>query len=252
MGLRFFTQGYKGIPPFADGMVFLVDKPTGWTSFDVVNKLRYRLSRIVGVKRFKVGHAGTLDPLATGLLVICVGKYTKRIDEYQGMPKQYSGTITFGATTPSYDAETEIDKSFPFEHIDLENLLEVAKKFDGKIMQKPPLFSAIKSGGERLYKKARRGEDFEVKAREVMIHGLKINSYDSPVADFVLDCSKGTYVRSLAFDLGEALNSGAYLSLLRREKIGAFSVDDAWNLEELVAVLDGIGEKVDNDVSRDK
>ena len=231
-------------------MVLLVDKPSKWTSFDVVNKIRYRLSRIEGVKRFKVGHAGTLDPLATGLLIICVGKYTKKIDEFQGMPKRYSGSIFFGATRPSYDIETEIDKTFPVEHITEEAVLEKAKIFVGLIDQKPPIFSAIKSGGERLYKKARRGETVEIKTRKITIHNFEITEQRLPEVDFILDCSKGTYVRSLAFDMGEALDSGAYLSLLKRDRIGTFDIEDAWNLEELITELDKIQDKVNTDVSR--
>lgn len=231
-------------------MVLLVDKPSKWTSFDVVNKIRYRLSRIEGVKRFKVGHAGTLDPLATGLLIICVGKYTKKIDEFQGMPKRYSGSIFFGATRPSYDIETEIDKTFPVEHITEEAVLEKAKTFVGLIDQKPPIFSAIKSGGERLYKKARRGETVEIKTRKITIHNFEITEQRLPEVDFILDCSKGTYVRSLAFDMGEALDSGAYLSLLKRDRIGTFDIEDAWNLEELITELDKIQDKVNTDVSR--
>lgn len=250
MSLRFFTKDYDEVPSFKDGMVLLVDKPSEWTSFDVVNKIRYRLSRIEGVKRFKVGHAGTLDPLATGLLIICVGKYTKKIDEFQGMPKRYSGSIYLGATRPSYDLETEVDAKFPVDHIHKDDILAKARTFIGTIKQRPPIFSAIKSGGERLYKKARRGETVEIKKREITITKFEITHIRMPELDFILDCSKGTYVRSLAFDLGEALNSGAYLSLLRRDKIGEFELKDAWNLEELIEVLDKIQDKVNTDVSR--
>ncbi len=248
MSLKFFTKDYMGIPSFKEGMVMLVDKPSTWTSFDVVNKIRFRLSRIVGVKRFKVGHAGTLDPLATGLLIICVGKYTKKIDTFQNMPKRYSGSIMFGATRPSYDLETEIDARFEVDHITEKDVLAKAQTFTGEIQQRPPIFSAIKSGGERLYKKARRGEEVEIKKRSIQIYNFEISEMRIPEVDFILDCSKGTYVRSLAYDFGESLNSGGYLSLLRRERIGNFDVKDAWDLDSLIEELDKIQEKVKLDV----
>lgn len=238
MSIKFFNRSSVKHPHFKEGVVILVNKPLHWTSFNVVTKIRNKVSRIENVKRLKVGHAGTLDPLATGLLIICTGQYTKMIDDFQGQSKRYSGTFTLGATTPSYDLETEIDEKFPTVHITEKLLLEKANLFKGKIYQKPPVFSALKVDGERLYKKARRGEEIEIQTREIEIINFKLERIDLPEVDFVLDCSKGTYVRSLAFDYGKALNSGAYLSKLQRDKIGEFELEDAWDLEELIQVLD--------------
>lgn len=240
MNHKFFVKSDEYEPLFKEGVVILIDKPFNWTSFAVVNKVRYRLSKIEGVKRIKVGHAGTLDPLATGLLILCTGKYTKMIDQFQGMKKRYTGTITLGSTTPSYDLETEIDHNFPTDHLSEEMIRGQAQKFVGAIQQKPPIYSAIKSGGERLYKKARRGESIEIKAREVVVDDFEIVNIEMPEVDFKLDCSKGTYVRSLAHDLGQALDTGAHLSRLRRERIGEYDVSDAWNLKELIEVLDDL------------
>lgn len=240
MNHKFFEKSDEYRPLFKDGLVILIDKPLNWTSFAVVNKVRYRLSKIEGVKRIKVGHAGTLDPLATGLLILCTGKYTKDIDQFQGMKKRYTGTITLGSTTPSYDLETEVDEDFSIDHLSEEIILGQTQKFVGNIQQKPPIYSAIKSGGERLYKKARRGETIEIKSREVVVDDFKIVNIEMPELDFSLDCSKGTYVRSLAHDFGQSLDSGGHLSRLRRERIGDFDVSNAWDLEELVEVLDEI------------
>jgi tRNA pseudouridine55 synthase len=219
------------------GKVLLIDKPLNWTSFQVVNKLRWHIRKHFNIKKIKVGHAGTLDPLATGLLIICVGKETKNIHTYQGQAKTYTGTITLGATTPSYDLETEIDKTFPIEHITKDVLLETTKQFIGEIDQKPPIFSAIKKEGKRLYELARKGETTEIKARKVTIESFKLTSTELPNINFEVVCSKGTYIRSLAYDFGLALNSGAHLSALRRTKIGDFSVEKAISVDEFPNLL---------------
>ena len=222
---------------FKNGQVLLIDKPLNWTSFQVVNKLRWEIKQRFNIKNIKVGHAGTLDPLATGLLIICTGKQTKEIDIYQGQIKEYTGTITLGATTPSYDLETEIDKAFSIEHISEELLKETTKQFIGEIQQKPPIFSAIKKDGKRLYELARKGETTEIKARTVTVSEFEITKINLPKVDFKVICSKGTYIRSLAFDFGIALNSGAHLSALRRTKIGEFSVDKGLSVEEFIENL---------------
>lgn len=210
------------------GRVLLIDKPLTWSSFQAVNKLKYALKRKYNLpKSFKIGHAGTLDPLATGLLIVCTGKFTKSISEIQGQDKEYTGTITVGATTPSYDLETEVDQTFPSAHITEELIHETTKQFLGDIQQKPPVFSAIKKDGKRLYEHARKGEEIEIAFRDVRIEIFEITRIALPEIDFRVVCSKGTYIRSLANDFGLALGSGAYLSALRRTKIGNYSVDDA-------------------------
>ena len=212
---------------FLEGQVLLIDKPLKWSSFQAVNKLKYILKRNYELpKKFKIGHAGTLDPLATGLLIVCTGKFTKRITEIQGQAKEYTGTITVGATTPSFDLETEVDATFPTEHITAELIQETVKKFLGEIDQKPPVFSAIKKDGKRLYEHARAGEEVEIPARKTSIHEFEITKINLPEIEFRVVCSKGTYIRSLAYDFGKALNSGAYLSVLRRTKIGNYSVEN--------------------------
>ena len=208
-----------------DGKVLLIDKPLTWSSFQAVNKLKYILKRKYDLpKKFKIGHAGTLDPLATGLLIICTGKFTKKITEIQAQTKEYTGTITVGATTPSYDLETEVNATFPTEHITEALILEATKQFLGEIDQKPPVFSAIKKEGKRLYEHARAGEEVEITARKTTIYEFEITKINLPEISFRVQCSKGTYIRSLAFDFGIALNSGAHLSDLRRTKIGDYSV----------------------------
>ena len=215
------------IDDFKEGQLLLIDKPLKWTSFQVVNKLRWLISNTFKIKKIKVGHAGTLDPLASGLLLICTGKMTKKIEEYQGMPKEYTGTFTVGATTPSFDMETEINQNFPFDHITEGFIIETAQKFLGEIDQKPPLYSAIKKDGDRLYDIARRGETTEIASRKVSIYTFEITEVNLPDISFRITCSKGTYIRSIADDFGRALNSGAYLSALRRTKIGDYSVENA-------------------------
>ncbi len=217
---------------YKNGKVLLIDKPLEWTSFQVVNKLRWHIRKTFKIKKIKVGHAGTLDPLATGLLVICTGKETKNITEYQGQIKEYTGTFVIGATTPSYDLETEINETFSTEHITEELLHKTCEQFIGKIQQKPPMFSAIKKDGKRLYELARKGETTEIQSREIEITDFEITKIDFPNVEFRVVCSKGTYIRSLAYDFGKALNSGAYLSVLRRTKIGDFSVENAINIED--------------------
>lgn len=222
---------------YKNGQVLLIDKPLTWTSFQVVNKLRWEIRQRFSIKKIKVGHAGTLDPLATGLLIICTGKQTKQIDTYQGQVKEYTGTFTLGGTTPSYDLETEIDNTFPTAHITEELLHETTKQFVGEIQQKPPIFSAIKKDGKRLYELARKGETIEIKERTVTVSSFEITKIKLPEVEFRIICSKGTYIRSIAFDYGKALNSGGYLSALRRTKIGNFSVDDAFSVEEFITNL---------------
>ena len=216
---------------FAKGEVLLVDKPLRWTSFDVVNKLRNALKKNYG--KLKVGHAGTLDPLATGLLIICTGQFTKRIDEFQAQEKEYTGTIMLGATTPTLDAEMAPDKTFPTDHITPELVREAAIKFIGEIDQMPPMFSALKVGGVTAYKAAREGKEIELKLRKVSISEFEITDISLPEVSFRVVCSKGTYIRSLARDLGIALDSGGYLTSLRRTRIGEFLVSDAWELQAL-------------------
>jgi len=217
----------KTLEDFKNGQVLLIDKPLTWTSFQVVNKLRWHIRKTFDIKKIKVGHAGTLDPLATGLLIICTGKFTKKIHEYQAQTKEYTGTFTLGATTPSYDLESDINKTFSTSHITNELILQTTKKFIGEIDQKPPIFSAIRKNGKRLYEIARAGETVEIKTRKVTINEFEITKINLPEVSFRVVCSKGTYIRSLAYDFGLALNSGAHLSKLRRTKIGDFSVDDA-------------------------
>ncbi len=213
---------------FTNGKVILIDKPLTWTSFQAVNKLKYVLKKKFNLpKRFKIGHAGTLDPLATGLLIICTGKFTKTINEIQAQEKEYTGTIKLGETTPSYDLETEVDKTFPTAHITEDLLKETLQQFSGEIMQKPPVFSAIKKDGKRLYEHARAGEEIEIEARKTTIYEFELTRIELPEVDFRVKCSKGTYIRSLAYDFGEALNSGGHLTALRRTKIGNYSVEDA-------------------------
>jgi tRNA pseudouridine55 synthase len=213
---------------FLNGQVLLIDKPLHWTSFQAVNKIKYALINNAGLpKKFKIGHAGTLDPLASGLLLICTGKFTKSISELQGQAKEYTGTFYIGATTPSYDLETEIDQTFPTEHIDESLIHETVKQFLGEIDQKPPIFSAIKKDGVRLYEHARAGETVEIASRKTTIHEFEITRIALPEIDFRVVCSKGTYIRSLAYDFGKAMNSGSHLTVLRRTKIGDYNVEDA-------------------------
>ncbi|MEM8585446.1 MAG: tRNA pseudouridine(55) synthase TruB [Bacteroidota bacterium] len=271
-----------------------MDKPIGWTSFDVINKLRYALRKRYGQKKFKVGHAGTLDPLATGLLLICTGKWTKKLAELTGLPKSYTGSFALGATTPSYDRETEIDERFGVDHITLDMLEKARKSLTGDIEQLPPMFSAVKVDGQRLYEKARAGQEVERKARAVTVHEFRLgeliglpqvgtfpessdpratassksNGMDNfpessdavtpnyneetastdklPQIDFLVSVSKGTYIRTLAYDFGRALQSGAYLASLCRTRVGPYELEDAWDLDALVEYIN-IGSISDSD-----
>jgi len=216
---------------YQEGKILLIDKPLNWTSFQVVNKVRWLIRKQFQLKKIKVGHAGTLDPLATGLLLICTGKFTKQIDTYQGQEKEYTGTFTLGATTPSFDMETEIDQRFDIANLTKEKIKTVLPKFLGEIQQQPPVFSALKKDGKRLYEYARSGEEVEVAFRTVEISLFELTRIELPEIDFKVRCSKGTYIRSLAQDFGKVLDNGAYLSALRRTKIGDFSIKNAITME---------------------
>lgn len=227
----------KTLEDYLTGQVILIDKPLHWTSFQAVNKLRWEIRRAFNIKKIKVGHAGTLDPLATGLLVICTGKMTKQIDTFQGQIKEYTGTIVLGSTTPSYDLETEINETFPTDHITEEKIHETTQRFIGDIEQYPPVFSAIKKEGKRLYEYARAGEQVEIKPRKIHISEFEITAINAMELEFRVVCSKGTYIRSLAHDFGKALQSGAHLSELRRTKIGDFNVSNALTPEQFINTL---------------
>ncbi|WP_373058450.1 tRNA pseudouridine(55) synthase TruB [Zunongwangia sp. H14] len=222
---------------FKTGQILLFDKPLDWTSFQLVNKVRWLIRKSFGIKKIKVGHAGTLDPLASGLLIICTGKFTKRISELQGQEKEYTGTFTLGATTPSYDLETEVDKNYPINHIAEKDLEKASDQFMGEIEQIPPVFSALKKDGKRLYEYARKGEEVKVQPRKVTVSEFEVNAEEFPLVDFRVVCSKGTYIRSLAHDFGQALNSGAHLSALRRTRIGEYSVEKSLDLESFQKLL---------------
>ncbi|HEX5743000.1 MAG TPA: tRNA pseudouridine(55) synthase TruB [Flavobacteriaceae bacterium] len=217
-----------------EGQVLLIDKPLHWTSFQVVNRMRSAIKRKFDLKKIKVGHAGTLDPLATGLLIICTGKFTKKIDEYQGLFKEYTGTFTLGATTPSYDLETEINERFSIEHLTEELIKDTTQQFMGEIDQVPPIFSAIQVDGKRAYDSARKGKSLELNSRKVTVHEFEITQINLPEIEFRIKCSKGTYIRSIANDFGKAMITGSHLSALRRTKIGEFSVENAMSLEDFL------------------
>ena len=224
---------------FLNGQLLLIDKPLDWSSFQAVNKLKWVIRKKFALKKFKIGHAGTLDPLATGLLLICTGKFTKTITELQGQIKEYTGTITLGATTPSYDLETEIDQTFDITHITEQLLNETTAQFVGEIEQIPPIFSALKKDGKRLYEYAREGKSVEIKKRNITITSFEITSIELPKVNFRVVCSKGTYIRSLANDYGKALQSGGHLSSLRRTKIGDYNVNKAIDPLAFEAVMIG-------------
>ena len=225
------------VEDYQTGQVLLIDKPLKWTSFQAVNKLRWEIRQAFNIKKIKVGHAGTLDPLATGLLVICTGKMTKQIHTFQGQEKEYTGTFVLGSTTPSFDLETEVDQTYETAHITEDLIQKTIPQFVGKIEQFPPVFSAIKKDGKRLYEFARAGEAVEIKSRQVEITEFEITSIEDLKLHFRVVCSKGTYIRSLANDFGKALNSGAHLSALRRTRIGDFNVENGLNPEEFIASL---------------
>lgn len=218
---------------FEQGEVLLINKPYQWTSFDVVAKLRSLIRTHLQIKKIKIGHAGTLDPLATGLLIICTGKFTKRIDEFQGLDKEYTGVFRIGATTPSFDLEKVIDKELPFEHITLEQINEAVAKLSGTYDQVPPVFSAKKIDGRRAYKYARLEQDVEIKPRNITISGFEITQINLPYLCFRISCSKGTYIRSVARDLGVLLGTGAHLTELCRNRIGSYHLRDAWEMDNI-------------------
>ncbi|WP_029034022.1 tRNA pseudouridine(55) synthase TruB [Salinimicrobium terrae] len=219
---------------FKAGQILLFDKPLEWTSFQLVNKVRWLIKRNFRIKKIKVGHAGTLDPLASGLLILCTGKSTKLIESLQGQEKEYTGTFTLGATTPSFDMETKVDETFPTEHLTPEGIHEATKTFLGDIQQRPPVFSALKKDGKRLYEYARSGEEVEIPTRTVNISEFEITKIELLKVHFRVVCSKGTYIRSLAFDFGKHLNTGAYLSSLRRTRIGDYKVENALTVDSFV------------------
>lgn len=223
-----------------EGHLLLVDKPLNWTSFDVVNKLRYHLRRSFELKKIKVGHAGTLDPLATGLLLICIGRKTKELYLLTGQDKTYTGCFVLGKTTPSFDLETEVNNTFPTEHISPDLISSVAQKMTGEQEQMPPQFSAKKVGGKRAYKSARKGQEVALSANKINIHSFEITKIEGENVFFRITCSKGTYIRAIARDFGKNLGSGAYLSELRRVSSGGYELEDAFQLSEIIDHLKGL------------
>ena len=224
---------------FAEGSTIIIDKPYTWTSFDVVNKIRWNLKQALGIKKIKVGHAGTLDPLATGLLILCIGKNTKLIDELMVGEKTYTGTILLGKTTPSYDLETEYNEEFPTNHITPELIEEVRKSFIGEQQQVPPIFSAKQVDGKRAYDLARAGKEVVLKSNTITISDFNVNLDRFPEVDFEISCSKGTYIRSIAYDFGNKLNSGACLTALRRTKSGDLSIENAKSVDDWILEIRG-------------
>lgn len=218
----------------ATGLLLLVDKPKGWTSFDVVNKCRWLLRKRLGLKKFKVGHAGTLDPMATGLLLICTGRYTKRLDELMGQDKTYSGMLKLGAVTVSYDADSPPENPLPWEHVTLEEVQNASRPFTGEILQLPPIYSALKVDGKRAYDLARKGQEVKLSPRPVTVHKFDILNMEGPEVSFAVHCSKGTYIRSLAHDLGQSLGCGAYLTTLQRDSIGSYDLDVALSIQDVI------------------
>lgn len=223
---------------FVTGEILLFDKPLDWTSFDVVSKVRYFLCKKLGLKKLKVGHAGTLDPKATGLVVLCTGKATKSIESIQAQEKEYIATLKLGATTPSFDLESEEDQTFETEHITINLIEEKIKDLLGEIDQVPPIFSAIRVNGKRAFDYARSGQELELKSRKIQIDAIEVINFEMPILTLRVNCGKGTYIRSLARDLGLSLESGAYLTALRRTRIGENRVEEAWNLENFKIMLD--------------
>ena len=222
---------------FINGKLLLINKPINWTSFQVVNKIRWLIKSNYEIKKIKVGHAGTLDPLAQGLLIVCTGKLTKKIAEYQDKKKSYSGTFFIGATTPSFDLETEIDSTYSIKNIDEKNLIQTSKKFLGKSKQSPPIFSAIKLKGKKLYDYARKGENVKLEKREINIYKFELTKINLPLVDFRIECSKGTYIRSIANDFGKELKSGAYLQNLVRTSIGNYKLKNALSINDFEKMI---------------
>ncbi len=222
---------------FINGKLLLINKPINWTSFQVVNKIRWLIKSNYEIKKIKVGHAGTLDPLAQGLLIVCTGKLTKKITEYQDKKKSYSGTFFIGATTPSFELETEIDSTYSIKNIDEKNLIQTSKKFLGKSKQSPPIFSAIKLKGKKLYDYARKGENVKLEKRDINIYKFELTNIDLPLVDFEIECSKGTYIRSIANDYGKELKSGAYLQNLVRTSIGNYNLKNALSINDFEKMI---------------
>lgn len=222
---------------FISGEIIGIDKPHGWTSFDAVKRLRGAIQRRLHVKKFKVGHAGTLDPLATGVLIVCAGRATRRIDELQAGSKEYVAEIRLGATTPSFDLETEIDREYPWKHITREDIEQILPRFTGRIMQVPPVFSAVKVDGKRAYKLARKGKEVTLKAKPLEIETLELIECNLPEIKVRVVCSKGTYIRALARDIGTALESGAHLTGLRRTRVGSVRIEDCLSVEQAVETI---------------
>ncbi len=222
---------------FQEGEVILINKPYTWSSFDIVRKLKYALKHNLGIKKIKVGHAGTLDPLATGLMIVCTGKETKNIESYQSQVKEYITTIKLGATTPTFDLESEVDKEYPYEHITLEMVEETLTKFTGSIFQTPPIHSAVKVNGKRAYELARKGKEVKLKAKSLVIDEFEILDFTLPELKLRIVCSKGTYIRALARDIAEDLKSGGHLITLHRSKIGEYNNDSAIEVDDLIGLL---------------
>ena len=233
--IRFETEN-----DFQQGAFILLNKPYKWTSFDLVNKVKFKVKHKLRVKKIKVGHAGTLDPLATGLMIVCVGKYTKQIESYQSQVKEYIATLELGATTPSFDLETEIDQTYPIEHINRELIDEVLKGFIGEIKQRPPDYSAVKINGKRAYEYARKGQEVEIKEKTLAIDEIEVLEYDQNILKLRIVCSKGTYIRALARDIGQALQSGAHLTALERTQIGEFKINDTIEIEDFIKFLENL------------
>lgn len=233
---------------FLDGEILYFDKPLEWTSFDLVNKVRYMIKRKLGVKKFKIGHAGTLDPLATGVLIVCTGKATKRIEEFQYQTKEYVATLRLGATTPSFDLEQEIDAEYPTEHITREMVEETLKSFIGEIQQIPPVYSAVKVNGKRAYDYARKGNEVELKPKLLVIDEIELLDCQLPYITIRVVCSKGTYIRALARDIGIALKSGAHLTSLRRTRVGDVTVENCISLEEFQNMVNE-HEQINSDIA---
>lgn len=232
-GIEEGKKSEKGMD-FINGEIIAIDKPIGWTSFDAVKRLRGIIQKRLNVKKFKVGHAGTLDPLATGVLIVCTGRATRRIEELQGGEKEYLATLCLGSTTPSYDLETEIDAEYPTDHITEEMARKTLKEFEGEIMQVPPVFSAVKVDGKRAYKYARNGKELELKPKAIKIKEIEFLGLNGKELKFRVVCGKGTYIRSLARDIGEALNTGAHLKELRRTRVGEIKIEDCLSIESAV------------------
>lgn len=231
-----------------NGEILCFDKPLEWTSFDLVNKVRYMIKRKLGVKKFKIGHAGTLDPLATGVLIVCTGKATKRIEEFQYQTKEYVATLRLGATTPSFDLEQEIDAEYPTEHITREMVEETLKTFLGEIQQIPPVYSAVKVNGKRAYDYARKGNEVELKPKLLVIDEIELLDCQLPYITIRVVCSKGTYIRALARDIGTALNSGAHLTSLRRTRVGDVTVENCISLEQFQNIVNE-QEQINSDIA---